>query len=370
MADIKTNLRELSVAYGLWHFFQTKRPNISTVSISDFWKVCKMMISNDIEKAANVLNLKTFNEEQKKILSNGISLAYSIIEKLAIDKIPKVQRYGFDSQKADPIDIKINWNWFSLKEDSFILENMGLYKLINLLTNQDRGRGAHIFKMFANEEYASRFWYARTKLVETVSSNWPWSKEHKGALIKIKKKENNIILSRGEVSSSVPVDATLDVFETQTTSDTREQVFSKRIKENLSTDIWYLTAKKKCSETAWKNLVDYVNKNMDVTNNNLLRFLQIYPNEYYYAKTTANWVKIYKVPWKEDFTEDIVVKKLIYVVPDSQLNIFTEIMNKKTRNSLLLRNELRFSHWQFNWTPEAKMYYGRGNSLEAIYFPL
>ncbi|MEI8008830.1 MAG: hypothetical protein WCI00_05585 [bacterium] len=58
MADIKTHLRELSVIYGLWHFFQKIRPNTSTLSVSNFWETCEIIIPSDIHRASNILDLK------------------------------------------------------------------------------------------------------------------------------------------------------------------------------------------------------------------------------------------------------------------------------------------------------------------------
>jgi len=54
-------------------------------------------------------------------------------------------------------------------------------------------------------------------------------------------------------------------------------------------------------------------------------------------------------------------------VPDSQLNIFTEIKNTQNNKSLLFRNELRYSHGQFNGTPEAKLYHKSGGDLSIMY---
>ena len=54
-------------------------------------------------------------------------------------------------------------------------------------------------------------------------------------------------------------------------------------------------------------------------------------------------------------------------MPDSQLNIFTEIKNTQNNKSLLFRNELRYSHGQFNGTPEAKLYHKSGGDLSIMY---
>lgn len=52
-------------------------------------------------------------------------------------------------------------------------------------------------------------------------------------------------------------------------------------------------------------------------------------------------------------------------MPKSQLNIYTTIENIETKSKLVVRNELRYSHGQFNGTPEAKMYIDNGSLLIA-----
>jgi hypothetical protein len=81
---------------------------------------------------------------------------------------------------------------------------------------------------------------------------------------------------------------------------------------------------------------------------------------------------IYKVPSSQEFANFINIKSINYSVPRSQLNIITEIENKSTGNILTLRNELRYSHGQFNGTPEAKMYYDdqQSTGLEVFYIPI
>lgn len=56
-----------------------------------------------------------------------------------------------------------------------------------------------------------------------------------------------------------------------------------------------------------------------------------------------------------------------YEVPGSQLNIITTFKNKSTGKILEFRNECRFSHGQFNGTPEAKMYVAKNTSLTNLY---
>ena len=74
-----------------------------------------------------------------------------------------------------------------------------------------------------------------------------------------------------------------------------------------------------------------------------------------------------KVPNIQSFGNDIIIESIKGSVPDKQANILTTIKNTKTNQTLVIRNECRFSHGKFNGTPEAKMYYERGGSLDIIY---
>ena len=102
----------------------------------------------------------------------------------------------------------------------------------------------------------------------------------------------------------------------------------------------------------------------------LPRFLRIHNFEYYYAKTTPYGVEVLRVPSIRDFGDNIRIESIEASVPNTQANILTTIVNINTGRHLVLRNECRFSHGQFNGTPEAKMYYEHGGSLLTIYDPI
>ena len=53
------------------------------------------------------------------------------------------------------------------------------------------------------------------------------------------------------------------------------------------------------------------------------------------------------------------INKIWIEIPKSQLNFYTEIINKNNGSKIIFRNELRYSHGQFNGTPEAKCYIDR-----------
>ncbi|MBD3793835.1 MAG: hypothetical protein IE889_06695, partial [Campylobacterales bacterium] len=80
---------------------------------------------------------------------------------------------------------------------------------------------------------------------------------------------------------------------------------------------------------------------------------------------TNNYLEVYRVPSREEFSSKIKIVDIGWSVPKSQLNILTVIENTETQESLIFRNEMRYSHGQFNGTPEAKMYIDTGSLLIA-----
>lgn len=368
MADIKTHLRELSVIYGILTICKGQQPNISSISPKQFYDACESGVYNDIFVAKNILTLNSFDLEHKQILENGCKLALLMLQKLPpIKNFSRIIWSGYDTQKDNPYDIKIDNYRFSLKEDSYILENMGLYKYINLLTNSSLKRGLHVFKAFSPAEYKAWFNLTWNKLLQNGHSKWI-AKANGKYTSEIIIQSNAVTLNfNNEEISTIPnkTNLTVDEFISCTTSITREKVFSKWISENLKNDSQYINVKSECSETAGRNLTHYVNCKLNPIN--IARFLQIYNDEYYYAKTTPYETKLFKVPNITNFNNIFRVSNIEYDVPSSQLNIYTTITNIKTGKQLILRNENRFSHGQFNGTPESKMYYERGNDLSIIY---
>lgn len=370
MADIKTHLRELSVATKIGILKDGIPIDDSDLYKSDvFYSTAQRVISNSISSAKNICSIDRYSGDYTDILSNGFRLGRYIYNNpsFIISKHDSIFWFGNDTQKDDLIDLQVGNYGFSLKEESFILENMGLYKYLNLITNSNYGRGLHVFKTFSPVEYNNWFNYTWALLL----SNPNWYSDNDGRYSsKIYESGNYIILNYdNEKVSKIPKNITsIDDFNDYTSSKTREKVFSKWINEVASFDIKYLSLKRICSEKAGATICSLINKNLNP--NNLTRLLQIYPKEYFYAKTNLYEMKVYKVPCLRDFYNVIKVKSVSYEVPSSQLNIITEIQNMITDKSLLLRNECRFSHGQFNGTPEAKMYYGRNEDLSSIYIPI
>lgn len=379
MADIKTHLRELSVATTVGLLKNNCDFNDNDMFTPDiFWTYANDVISSDISSAQNIIIEKTFTRELKDIILNGIKLGKSIYSspEFIIDANDTIIWEGSNTQKDDPIDIRIGKYAFSLKEESFILENMGLYKLLNCYTGSTYKR-RHIFSDYARTEYSNWFsatWGEMITYLHSNNSTWRYSdtKKQKDSVITID--GNSVVLEYLEKGKSVskailPIACSLSTFEKNTNAKSREQVFSRFIHKELDSNSTYNVAKKTCAITATEALVKELNDNLNY-NAGLPRFLRIHDFEYYYAKTTSSDVHIYKVPALKDFQNNIVIESIEASVPDKQANILTTIKNIKTGKTLTLRNECRFSHGQFNGTPEAKMYYEHGGSLLVIYEPI
>jgi len=376
MADMKTHLRELSVATTiglLTHEIVFEKSDL--YDANTFLAYAHKMISGDISNAQNLVNLGAFTGEFKQIVDNGIKLAQAIFENkhFRFPKNPVITWLGNNTQKEDPIDITVDKYGFSLKEESFILENMGLYKLLNCYTGSSYKK-RHIFNDYARKEYENWFAVTWNELISVLLKNngmWSYTDVIKnkcskivfsGETVKFEYYQNDALIA----ASVLPIQCCLSDFESKTSAKTREQVFSKFIKINLDNNPDYNNAKRKCAVASAEALAKELNDNLNY-NAGLPRFLRIHDIEYYYAKTTVSGIEIYRVPAISSFGKDIIIESIESSVPDKQANILTKIKNVKTGKTLILRNECRFSHGQFNGTPEAKMYYEHGGSLEVIY---
>ena len=367
MADIKTHLRELGVVAGLYLLMREEEINIDKLKPKDFFDIClKSLELQDLKLTKISVADGNFSELEKKIIKNSSELAKAIFTSFKLNKNDKIKWCGGNTQKDDPIDLIVGKYSFSLKEESFILENMGLYKYLNLMTGIKFDRGTHIFEKFAPEVYNNFFNFVWNSFIKERQDFFYTGGSYESSAVFLKNFVKFTCNKGGVESISVlPLDSQLSImqFDKLTNSTTRETVFSKWIKENLEKKVGYLTIKKSVSELAASNLVVYVKNNFDSSHAGLKRFLRLHDKAYYYAKSTQRSVEIYKVPSSNDFNQVFVVDDISYVVPESQINIYTRIKNKINGEVLILRNELRFSHGQFNGTPEAKMYYSRGGNL-------
>ena len=147
-----------------------------------------------------------------------------------------------------------------------------------------------------------------------------------------------------------------------------EHTVSKWIKETLEKrDANYEKLKKECSLKAGENLKDFVTKNLNLDNNQLLELFQIYDDPYYYGKSYGK-THLYQVPSNKECKIDL--KDIEIKVPQSQLNVYFtfEISNSNGSNVVVFRVECRYSHGQLKGIPEAKLYYTDNvNHLQDLY---
>lgn len=368
MADIKTNLRELSVGTYLGMMIRKISMVQDKLYDFDYFKANTIIIfGTDIKsKITNILELNQLDKSSITILKNGYNLAKTIYNSsyFSFSAFDQIKWVGYDTQKNSVIDLKVGKYNFSLKEDSFILKNMGLYQFLNDMTGSNTyGKGLHVFKEFANIEYNDWFKYTWDSFVSYLTINKIWiNKDKSQAIIYgdiVKLFYNNKI-------STIPTQIkTIDEFDFYTTSQTREKVFSKRISAIFSQDPAYINYKKICSQKAGKIITQIIKDNFNY--HNIDNFFQIEDEDYFYAKTTLNNIEIFKVPSKSNLKTSIKFIDCYYEIPESQLNIITKFQNLDSKKFLEFRNECRFSHGQFNGTPEAKLYIRRGSSLDEIY---
>lgn len=368
MADIKTTLRELSVIYGLLKHFNGGTDE----NFSDFLEVTEVVLGESFAYSLIVKDPKEL-VAHRSIVENGLKVSEAIIEAFDIRKTPVTRWVGEETQSGTPVDIFVNNIPISLKEDSFILENMGLYRMMNILTGSEYSRGElHIFKKFAPKEYKNWFdvtWSLLiTQLEKKPKIRIPNKKKHYLSEITLSNKVVTLSYRNKDKSIEVELPTDIDIvgFEKITNSIIREKVFSKWINNFASVDKYYLTAKKLCAVTAGNKLEEAIGEK----GNNLINFSRLFrllDEKYYLIKVSRNKVKIFEVPSKKDFEQDFELVNFEASVPKSQLNFHIKIVNKKTGKDIDFRNEIRFSHGQFNGTPEAKLYAQRHSLLSVIY---
>ncbi len=371
MADIKTHLRELGVAVSVYLLLRNQGEKLDKLSPKEFYELCSLALeSQNILTTKTALRGRTFSVGEKKILNNSTELAKAILASFDIDKTDKIVWCGGDRQVKTPVDLMIGEYHFSLKEESFILENMGLYKYLKLMTGEEFKKGLHVFEKFAPDVYQSLFDFVWDLFIK-AQENFRYVGVGYESKIIFHENFVNLHYKSGKVElvSTLPLQDKLPIekFTELTHNLTREKVFSKWIKAKIEGRVDYQNIKKSASELAAASLVKYVKNNMDPNYLGLKRFLRVHEDSYYYAKSTNAGVKIYKVPSIKDFEKVFLIEDVTYRVPESQINILTTVKNKITGEFLVLRNEIRFSHGQFNGTPEAKMYYDRKSNLETIY---
>jgi hypothetical protein len=379
MASIKTIVRELGVVYWLDRIIEDEVIKPENVSPEEFLDVCDRHIGDEIRNASKIEGRDSFSKNKTEILRNTFWLSKRLINVLEIDSLDNISWIGPETQRNYPIDLEINGELVSLKEDSYILENMGLYQYINIMTDSDYNQGSwHIFKDFADEKYQEWFdvsWNMLIKEAQRSDKQLIWKDDSKDYNRRIEVDNSSIKLIYKDRESQLPKKTiSIDSYTEKTISKTRE-VFGKWLNDYFlpeeSTEDQknnYRLAKRNCALKAANNLIDYVQENKDIKYSNLLRLLQVYDKSYIYAKSAGGTSKIYKVESLDDYNYSrLDITDISKDIPESQVNIITTIKNRETGKNLKLRNEVRFSHRQFNGTPEAKLYLVENQSLSTVY---
>ncbi len=370
MADIYTHLRELGVGFS----FYNDKHDLEDITPTYFLEVCRGNIIGCEPLQINQIakNKLSFGKNELSIIKNANNLGKKIKEYFSIPNKPKIIWTGLQTQSNSTIDLIIENIPFSLKEESFILENMGLYRLLNILTDSEKyQKGVHIFEEFAEQELNQWFEVTRDLLIEKGPKNFKLNKAL-GYTVTGKIENNILIMTYKDKKKDCSVsiedfkNLTYEDYKNRTNSTVREKVFSKWIKEKVEKENAYILSKKNCAVKAGERLIAFLGNIENTSPTSLKRFFRIEPMEYYYSKTTGHGVEIYKVPSEETASKEIVINKVCFDVPKSQLNFCTEIKNKKTNKVITFRNELRYSHGQFNGTPEAKSYIKNGE-LSTMY---
>lgn len=367
MANIQTNLRELSVAIPF-----LSDESFLNITPKSFALICEDSIENFSLKTTKIsTNPNNFSQIELSIIKNGFFLGKQLKSKLDISTSKNNKISWCGNLKDDLIDLSVNGYKISLKENSYILRNIGLYQLLNFVTNTNNfNRGLHIFKRFSPKEFENWFYQSIVALskLETFSYASP-----KGYLVQGRIKNNTLSLKYNEDIQKINNinNLSYDDFEQLTTSTIREKVFSKWLKE-IPIDSKYYTYKTDCALAAGRNLLAFLKKNMVISSPSILNFFNLEKFSYIYAKYDGNVCKIFNVPSITDINyHDFKISNIEISIPSSQLNLKTTITNLAKNTSCTLRNEIRYSHGQLNGTPEAKLYFDSGDDLsELIYTEL
>jgi hypothetical protein len=365
MADIKTHLRELSVGIPFFTKKDYYKPN-------DFLEFCENFIKGTTNLTLKKLckNPHSFDQDELDIISRGVKLGRSIHKHIFNNQpVQTIIWAGLETQSGKAADLIIDDKIFSLKEESFILENMGLYNYLNIILNDKKyKRGIHCFEEFAPFELGQ--WFQATK--DSIISNML----NEFSFIGAKYKSSAILLNDDlvmrfndeEIILKNFSNYTYNGFKNDLNNKFKEKVFSKMVKKYCEGNNEYLNAKKLCAEQAGKGIENLL-KNSIGTSPNVKNWFRIEDEEYYYCKVlTNNVINILKVPSKENFNSSIIVNNIETSVPKHQLNIITTLINTKNNATFKFRNECRYSHGQLNGTPESKCYYiDSANKLEFAY---
>jgi hypothetical protein len=373
MADIDTHLRELSVLVYL-----EKSINLNL-------KPDKITPDKFIKKIADVKNATSltigqiarfadkFDDKEKLILENGLKLAELIRNKLHVaDSSPKSWMGSLrNSGGKIKHDVVVKDLRISLKEDSEIFDNMGLYRFCNILEGSPLyGRGKlHIFKEFAKAEFEK--WFEKTRdLVVKELVKGEKSFENPGKYkSKIRLDGDLLILEvkytgRLTKTEKIPLFSKAKYFKNfePLSGKIKEHVFAKLINNYIEDNPFYIKMKNACSIAAGTAFVNKYKCKEKKVIAGLSELICLESQKYYYGKVTGSSVNLYEVPSNSDEKfNKIQIASFEVSVPESQCNVLTKLTNNNYGSELVLQSQMRYSHGQFKGIPEAKLYYESGD---------
>ena len=367
MADLKTSLRELSVALIIG--IKTKHLSIPINELyhpKTFIDTILKVVNNDVGNAINIANLKKFNDSLLKVISNGFKLGNYIYNcnKFIFNENDEIIWTGTFNKKYGVIDLIVGKYFFSLKEESFILKNMSLNNLLNALTNKHLTNSINVFTKFANHEFNEWFKYSWNIFVNYLQIHQSFIHQNNGYFAKATITDDKIIFEYNEDKLIAPL--TINDFLTYmqfTNTKIREKLVAYWIFHYLRKDKTYRKLKRQCNYVTGAKLANYINQNYCITN--IHKFLQIFPFTYYYAKIEKGIPKIWEVPTSTQANLKLQFIEATFKATN-QLYLITKFRNLSNK-ILTFYNECRYSHGQFNGTPEAKLYVDKSTCLDNLF---
>ena len=368
MADIKTSLRELSVALIIGIKIKDLQIAINELyHPKTFIDTVLKVVNNDIGNAIKIASLEKFDDSLKIIITNGFKLGNCIYScnKFAFNVNDQIIWTGSLNRKYGVIDLIIGKYFFSLKEESFILKNMSLTNLLNALTNKHLTNPINVFTKFATNEFNEWFRYSWISFVNYLQSHQSFIHQNNDYFAKATIANNKVIFEYNDDKLITPT--TINDFQTYmqfTNTKIREKLVAYWIFHHLRKDKTYRKLKQQCNYVAGAKLTRYINQNYCISN--IHTFLQIFPFTYYYAKIEKRIGKIWevlgitKVNCKLQFIEAAFKAT-------NQLYLITRFCNLNDNTVLTFYNECRYSHGQFNGTPEAKLYVDKSTCLDNLF---
>lgn len=371
MADAVTVLRELSFGYGILKQ-EIEDFKETPVKFLDF---CQENIKNcqDLTTKSFARRKLSFSEEEKEIIQEGLSLAKHVLSKDLIESAkPNVEWIESKIKSGSAINVIVDEIPFTLKKENFIIDDMDLYTLINIIVDEViYKRDFHIFEDYASEELDTWFKVVRDLIIEKGKQGSFQIKDNRGRIIKLSYSESvdKLFLFFANNDEIIEEFTACDYkrFDASTSSKYRENVLARFLNKELCAHPDYLKYKKLCLEKAGENLVSFLKEKVQTNKsiNALYTLFKIEEKPYYFAQMSEDGAELYKIPSQEEFTKNVKITEITSLVPKAHLKIYTSIENTKTTDKLVITNKIKYPHGAFNGVPESKMSIETGSLLIA-----